>query len=419
MFNNFGKDLWPQLNKKVWILTFGRLLSQIGTGFTLFYAPIFFVNQVNLSATAVGVALGSGSISGILGRFLGGLGADSPRWGRRRILLLSAIISALADVVLFFTDDFLMLVLGNLLMGLGIGLYWPATEAAVADLTTPDQRNEAFAVTRLADSLGLSIGVVWGGVIIASETNYRLLFALDGISFVIFFLVIYVAIAETYDFAESHQREKQGWLMAFQDQRLMIFLVVSLMITTYLSQVQSTMPLYFKNFVSSGDGVQGFSSKLISLIFSAHIVFAALTQLPIARWSKRLSRPRVLIISLLLWGLGFLLVAFTGITTSVSIIWAVIALMVLALAMVTYTPAASALVVELSPPSLRGVYLSLNSQCWAIGYLIGPPLGGLAMDQSSLILVHGFWLVLAGTVVIGIFILLYLEKLCSSNQGTG
>jgi hypothetical protein len=49
----------------------GRLLSQIGSGFTLFYAPIFFVNQVGLSATAVGIGLGSGSISGVVGRFLG------------------------------------------------------------------------------------------------------------------------------------------------------------------------------------------------------------------------------------------------------------------------------------------------------------------------------------------------------------
>jgi len=59
----------PQLDYQVWILAAGRLLSQIGTGFTLFYAPIFFVNQVGLSATAVGIGLGSASVSGIMGEF--------------------------------------------------------------------------------------------------------------------------------------------------------------------------------------------------------------------------------------------------------------------------------------------------------------------------------------------------------------
>ena len=44
----------PQFSFAVWILAAGRLLSEIGTGFTLFYAPIFFVNQVGISATLVG-----------------------------------------------------------------------------------------------------------------------------------------------------------------------------------------------------------------------------------------------------------------------------------------------------------------------------------------------------------------------------
>ncbi|MEM7593857.1 MAG: MFS transporter, partial [Cyanobacteria bacterium P01_A01_bin.83] len=158
---------------KVWILAAGRLLSGIGNGFTLFYAPIFFVNQVGLSSTMVGLALGSGSVSGVAGRFLGGQGVDSPQWGRRKILLASAAISVIADVVLSLTTNFSTLVLGNLLMGFGIGMYWPATEAAIIDLTKPEERNEAFAITRLADSLGLSLGIVLGGALISNSGNYR------------------------------------------------------------------------------------------------------------------------------------------------------------------------------------------------------------------------------------------------------
>jgi hypothetical protein len=53
----------PQLPAQVWMLAIGRLLSQIGSGLTLFYAPIFFVNQLGLSATVVGLAIGSQSIN--------------------------------------------------------------------------------------------------------------------------------------------------------------------------------------------------------------------------------------------------------------------------------------------------------------------------------------------------------------------
>jgi MFS family permease len=53
-------------------------------------------------------------------------------------------------------------------MGMGMGLYWPATESVVADLTQGEQRNEAYAITRLADNLGLGIGIVLGGVLIGT-----------------------------------------------------------------------------------------------------------------------------------------------------------------------------------------------------------------------------------------------------------
>lgn len=401
-------------NFKVWILAAGRLLSEIGTGFTLFYAPIFFVNQVGLSSTMVGLALGSGSVAGVVGRFLGGQGVDSPYWGRRKTLLASAAISVLADVVLALTVNFPTLVLGNLLMGFGIGLYWPATEAAIVDLTTPEQRNEAFAITRLADSLGLSFGVVMGGALISNSGNYRSLFVIDGISFAVFFAIIYLAIAETYQFAAHSQVNQQnGWLSALRDRALMVFVAVNILFTIYLAQVQSTMPLYLKNFVSLETGI-GFSAPAISGLFTWHIVFAALCQLPTAWLLNRCSRITGLSLSLVLWGLAFILVWVTGVTSSGTLIWAVLTLGVMSLGMVTYTPIAAGLVADLAPESLRGVYLSINSQCWAIGYFIGPPLGGWALDHPQI--TNYFWLACAASIIPGIFILRYLGQLINHRQ---
>ncbi len=397
------------LDFKVWILAAGRLLSEIGTGFTLFYAPIFFVNQIGISATLVGIALGSASISGIVGRFLGGQWADSPQWGRRRTLLFSAAISMLADVVLSLAANFPTLVAGNLLMGFGIGMYWPATEAAIMDLTTAKQRNEAFAVTRLADSLGLSFGVVLGGVLIANSGNYRSLFIIDGISFAIFFGIIYFAIAETFQFNSQHSRSDRGWLLALSDRRLIVYAVVNILFTTYLSQVQSTMPLYFKNFISVGDTGSGFSEKVISGLFTWHITLAAICQLPVARWLNRLTRIQALQVSLSLWGIGFILVWITGIAATRTLIWAVLTLGVMALAMITYTPSASAFIADLAPESLRGIYFSINSQCWAIGYFIGPSIGGWALDNPDFTLY--FWLICGVSIFFGLGILQYLQRI--------
>ena len=406
----------PQLNPQVRILAWGRFLSEIGTGFTLFYAPIFFVNQVGLSATEVGLALGSASISGILGRILGGLFSDSPKWGRRSTLLLSSAISAIASLLLAITVNFSTLVLGNLLSGFGTGLYWPATEAVVADLTEGEQRREAYAVTRLADNLGLGIGVILGGALIGSSGSYRLLFIIDAISFVVFFAVVYFAIQETYRPSPSREEIKdnkssmQRWAAALRDRRLVVFVLVNVIFTTYVSQIQSTLPLYFSK--------TGFSAIAISGLFSWQMIVAILGLIPASRALRRLSHPQALCVSALLWAMGFILIWVTGVATKGHLAWAILGMGLFAIATVSYTPSASSLVADIAPVDLRGVYLSINSLCWAVGYAIGPSLGGYAMDQNPSV-VYGFWLFLALSVMVTIGILQYLHRILLKHNSIG
>jgi len=314
-----------------------------------------------------------------------------------------------ADVALATAFNFPLFVLGNMLMGLGIGLYWPATEAVVADLTTGDERNEAFALVRLADSLGLSLGIVLGGALIELTGQYRLLFVIDGVTYVLFFGIIYWAIAETLQTEGRSSSLFSGWKTALGDRRLWIFACVNTLITMYLAQVQSTMPLYFSNIVPAGEKGTGFSTAIISALFTWHVALTALCQLPVARFLNRLTRVKALGLSLLLWGAGFICIVLTGTASGGYLLWAALALAVLAIATVTYLPSASAFIIDIAPESMRGVYLSINSQCWAIGYFIGPPLGGWALDQSAQV-AHGFWLALAVSSLGGLGILYALNQ---------
>jgi len=397
----------PKLDHRIWIMSAARLLSQIGTGFTLFYAPIFFVNQVGLSATLVGVGIGSGSITGVIGRILGGTFSDSSRVGRRQTLLLATAVCAVGSVILALTTNFATFLVGNLMLGLGIGLYWPATEAVVADLSTPEQRNEAFALTRLSDSVGLGLGVILGGAIVATTGAYRLLFLIDAVSFVAFFGIIYWAIAETRDPRQVNHALLKSWRLALGDRTLLIYAAVNVMFTTYLALINSALPLYFTNFVPQ-DNAPGFSASVISALFAWHVVLTAVTQLPIVRALSRYSYAQMLTVSALLWGLGFGLTWVTGTVNSGSLGWALLGLGVMAIATVAYTPASSALVVALAPQSLRGVYLSINSLCWAAGYFIGPILGGWAMDGGPQ-LADNFWVAAAASILVCLAIVKWLD----------
>ena len=384
----------------------GRLLLQTGTGFVLFYAAVFFVNEVGLSPAQVGFGIGSESISGVVGRILGGSLSDDPRWGRRKILLIAAAVSALADLVLLFSNNFPTFLLGNLLMGLGIGLYWPATEAVVADLTQADNRNEAFALNRLCDNLGLGLGIVLGGLLVAITGSYRAMYAIDSISFLVFLGVIYRAIPETLSPQQVQGGLLKGWRLALRDRPLLIFALANSLMTTYLSLLNTALPLYLTRFVSSTPELT-FPPAYLSALFAWYIGLCILVQMPMVRALKRLHQTHALMLSALSWALGFGLIRLTGSVTTAHLLWAGLALAVTAIATVAYTPSASALVIHLAPESRRGIYLSLNSLCWAAGYFIGPTLGGWAMGETRRV-ADGFWI---GAVLSVGLVLLILQVL--------
>jgi MFS family permease len=396
-----------KLPRQIWILALGRLLSEIGSGFTIFYAPIFFVQQVGLSATSVGLALGSASISGIAGRLISGTYAD--RWGRKPVLLLATFVLAIACLILATTQDFPTLIIGCLVQGLGLGLYWPANEAIVADLTTGEERRIAYGMTRLADNVGMGLGIIAGGLLISSTGAYRQLFIIDGISFCCFFMTIAFGIQETLQSDKQAVQFVSGYTTALRDRRLLVYVLVNIILTVYISQIQSTLPLYFSNFIPHA-GTAGFNPQVISTLFTGHLLMTIACQLPMLKLLRRLSHSRSLMISGGFWIFGFICMTITGTADNDRLLWASLGLGLFALAIVAYTPTASALIADLAPSSLRGVYTSINSLCWAVGYAIGPPLGGWALDLS-LEFAHSFWLGLAATVPIVWAILWWLEGL--------
>ncbi|NJK61947.1 MAG: MFS transporter [Synechococcaceae cyanobacterium SM2_3_1] len=413
-----GKAWFPQLSRELWILAAGQFLLFLGQGFTLVYASIYFVNQLGFSATQVGLALSSSGFAGIVGRFLAGNALDAPRLGRRGTLLLAAMLSGIAGFCLAFADTFGLLIAGNVLMGLGISLYWPATLAMTTDLTTTENRTEAFALTRLADNLGLGVGALLAGQYIALSGNYRTLFMGKGVLYLCFGLVIYWAIAETRQTQTTPRQLVRNWWQALNDRVFLTYLIANIFFTTYAAQLNSTLPLYLANFVPGGNTDTGFSEQLISYLFFWNAFLKIVLQLPLLRWLRQLAHVNILLIALVLWTGGFLFIWITGMVPAHALGSAYATFALIAIAEILYAPSAVALVGEIAPQDLRGIYFSLESECWAIGFLIGPAMGGWALDHPTQ-MGSNFWLLLLGsTVVAGSILLILRQRLPQGFPGT-
>ncbi len=405
----------PQLRREIWILATGQLLLYIGQGFTLVYASIYFVNELGFSPTQVGLALSSSGLAGIAGRFWSGYAIDSDFWGRRRTLMLSAMVTSMACFCLSFANTFGLLVGGNMLLGLGVSLYWPANLSVTTDLTTPENRSEAFALTRLVDNLGLALGALLAGQYIAMDGNYSTLFILKGVTYLLFAGVIYVAIAETRQPQTEARHLWQDWWQALCDRHLLTFLSANIIFTIYAAQHTSTLPLYLANFIPHGNTETGFSEQWISYFFVWHVLIKIVLQLPITRLVKAINHISILLVALTIWSAAFFLLWLTSITPTSALPWAIGVFSLLSLAEILYSPAGISLLGEMAPVNLRGIYFSLESQCWSIGFTIGPALGGWALDHPDTVGAN-LWLYLTTGGFLASLILVVLKQQMSVGQ---
>ena len=406
---------WPQLSPQVWILTMGRFLSRIGSGIVLFYVPIYFVNQVGLSAAQVGLSLSSAAMAGAVGFFLAGAMTDSPLWGRRRTLMLSCIISILADGVFWFAQSLPLLILANVLMGLGDSLYWPASGAAITDESPSHQREEAFAVSGLADALGSGLGIVLGGLLIATANSYRLLFVVDGVTFFMFLGVLTIIVKDNYVQPSDDATHSgfKAWQTALLNPIFLVFAIANILFTTYINLMESTLPLYLTNFVQPSSWLS-LTPGNIGILFSIYVLIVAFLQVPAVRVLQRYQRVSVLMLSMMLWGVGFLVIWLVGLAIGWQLILIVLAIAILGIANVTYNPFAVALVTELAPKPSLGIYLSLNAQCWTVGYLMGPLVGGWSLAQNEKT-AHGLWAIVSLSTLVGLLALKRLHQVVKED----
>jgi len=414
---------------QVWMQALARSLYQVGHGTMQFFIPLIFVNQLGFSATVVGMARGSGSLAGVLGHFLGGYLADSPKYGRKQTLSFSAGLSILAAILLALIPNLPMLIVADLIMGLSSGCYWTAADASVIDVTPKEQRQKAFAVLVLADSLGSGLGILGGGILLSLVAQVQTLFLICGLILLVFLVLIQIAIrdsrsaecmADTRQDGSEHSNTLQGFGLALKDRSLQLFVLSNVLFTTYIALVHSTLPLYFTNFVSASipQATPKVESSLVSVanLFTwCYVGIGAMLQLPLVQILTSLLNVQVLMISMLLWGGGFFFVWATHLMPSMPIVGMIAAFSVLSIATAIYKPFAPAIIAEFAPESLRGVYLAISYQCWSFGFFVGPILGGWAMDQSPAI-AHSLWIATAVSTLFGLVMLYVLREHQDSNR---
>ncbi|KAL3837968.1 hypothetical protein ACJIZ3_022559 [Penstemon smallii] len=136
------------------------------------------ITWYNLSSVEVGL-ITSGSLYGaLIGSILAFKIADI--LGRRRELVLSSLMYFIGALVTALAPNFVVLVIGRLIYGIGIGLAMHAAPMYIAETAPSQIRGQLISLKEFFIVLGMLIGYIAGSLLVETVSSWRYIY---GVSF--------------------------------------------------------------------------------------------------------------------------------------------------------------------------------------------------------------------------------------------
>lgn len=162
----------------------GGLLFGYDTG-VISGAQLFFANDFSLSIHAIEAMVAAGLGGAAVGALLGGRLADI--FGRRTLLIITALIFAAGAVVCAVATSAAILFVGRIVVGLGIGLSSGTVPVYISEVSPPDARGWTVSLFQLSITVGILVAYLVDYAF-ADIQGWRWMFGLAVIPAAIFLL---------------------------------------------------------------------------------------------------------------------------------------------------------------------------------------------------------------------------------------
>jgi MFS family permease len=354
------------LPKVFWIVFTGSALARLGFWVVPFLA-FYLAGARHLTPAQITVVMTCFGAGWTLAGPFGGWLAD--RLGRRVPLVAGSTGAAVAYVALAVAHTPRVIAGCALLAGLTFDLYRPAIAAVITDRVPPGRRPAAFALWYVGvfNAAGAA-GTVLGGLA-AQHGGYRILFVADAAANLVFAAAMLRLVPASPPPAETEGGGRQ-WRRALTDGRLLGFTAASLLAMTVYAQSIVTLPAAFAR-----AGITPFGYGLICAANPAAVVLLAPLLQPVLR---RRNRAGVCAAAAVTIGFGIALTGFGhGLT------WYAATTVVWTLGEAAFMAAAPALVADLAPADLNGIYQGVWQTAMGGSLLLAPLAGGALLTLAG------------------------------------
>jgi MFS transporter, putative metabolite transport protein len=178
------------IQRWLWVLSTGGTLLDGFAIFALGVAMPLVIAEFQIRPDIVGL-IGAALVFGaVLGAGVGGPVAD--RLGRKRLMLADMIIIGAGAGTSALANGPTMLFVGQLLVGVGIGIDFPVSSTYISEVSPKRSRARMMVATIACQSVGMLLAAAITLLLlknVQSAQNWRLFLAIEGIIALLFFLL--------------------------------------------------------------------------------------------------------------------------------------------------------------------------------------------------------------------------------------
>jgi MFS family permease len=393
MLNEFPRQLK--------LMFFGMLISTIGSSMIWPFLMVYVRQQVNISLTQAATLTSIQATTCILAAFVAGPIADQV--GRKWVMVFSLAGNGLVYLFMSEAHSYMAFAFLMAFSGLFMPLYRVGADATVADLIQPDRRADAYALMRLSNNAGISIGPMIGGSI--SAISFIIPFYFAGAGMVIYSLLLTFFAIETVPervrVGEKMGNPSGGYLQILRDTKFLTFIGAFILTQMCATTIWILMPVY----ANSNFNIPMSRYDIIPTTNALMVVFM---QIFVTRITKKYHPLPVMMVGTLFYTLGVGSVAFGS-----SLLGFWISIVIMTIGELILMPTSSSYVANLAPPDMRGRYMSVAGLTWSAASGIAPVLGGYINDNIAPVATWygGFAIGMLG--LLGFFILSRRERAIS------
>ena len=377
--NNFliSKFWWSQFPFHLRLITKIRFFASFGAGGVIYLTSLVF-NNIGFSATEIGLGFTISAIIGTLTRFITGNYLNKK--GKIKYpLIISSMMNIAAGIFLIIAKDIYFYIIGQALIGAAAGIYWPSAEFVVPYFCPPIDTRKAYALVRSSEALGIFSGVFVGGYM-NNFLYYKSIFLNDIFCMMIIITLILKNKSSIKNTLENYQKKVSDPIQSDHgkwNKNAIIIILSIVLITTSLALIQVTLPL---DLVKGGVYRGSINEKFISFIISFQLILLLFLQWPIGSWISKKGRLFGLKFSLINFAFASFLLFISSYLNITSFYFLFIAIILISLGTSSFLPTSTDLVFSIAPSNKKGYALALLSQCFAMGYFIGPFISGWVLD---------------------------------------